>query len=161
MRRGDPHDPLLRQVLAVGAELLPATGYSSDPLQEADVREAPGLLHKYHGRALLITTGACAVHCRYCFRRHYDYGQEQSEAGTARWSAALEHLATDATIGEIILSGGDPLSLGNPRLTALLRELQSLRNCSASAFTRARPLCCRHELTADCWKPWLSSATSW
>jgi EF-P beta-lysylation protein EpmB len=126
MRHGDPHDPLLRQVLAVGAELLPAPGFSSDPLHEADAREAPGLLHKYHGRALLITTGACAVHCRYCFRRHYDYGQEQSASGTARWSAALDHIATDATIGEIILSGGDPLSLGNPRLAGLLHELHLL-----------------------------------
>ena len=125
MRHGDANDPLLRQVLAVGAELLPVSGYTSDPLHEADAREAPGLLHKYHGRALLITTGACAVHCRYCFRRHYDYGQEQSESG-ARWSAALDHIAADASIGEIILSGGDPLSLGNPRLTALLRELDAL-----------------------------------
>ncbi|MEO8307159.1 MAG: EF-P beta-lysylation protein EpmB [Pseudomonadota bacterium] len=126
MRRGDPHDPLLLQVLAVGAELLPAPGYSADPLHEAAAREAPGLLHKYHGRALLITTGACAVHCRYCFRRHFDYGQEQSEAGSARWSAALDHVAADASITEIILSGGDPLSLGNSRLCGLLRQLHAL-----------------------------------
>jgi EF-P beta-lysylation protein EpmB len=126
MRRGDPDDPLLRQVLAVGAELLPAAGYSSDPLREADAREAPGLLHKYHGRALLIATGACAVHCRYCFRRHFDYGTQQPEAGAARWSTALRHVAADASIEEIILSGGDPLSLGNPRLSGLLRELHAL-----------------------------------
>jgi EF-P beta-lysylation protein EpmB len=126
MQRGDPHDPLLRQVLAVGTELRPAPGYTSDPLHEADAREAPGLLHKYHGRALLITTGACAVHCRYCFRRHYDYGQEQPESGAARWSAALDHIACDATIAEVILSGGDPLSLANPRLSGLLRDLRAL-----------------------------------
>ncbi len=126
MRRGDPDDPLLRQVLAVGAELLPAPGYTTDPLHEAAAREAPGLLHKYHGRALLITTGACAVHCRYCFRRHFDYGSEQPESGAARWSTALRHVATDASIEEIILSGGDPLSLGNPRLSGLLRELHAL-----------------------------------
>lgn len=126
MRRGDPEDPLLRQVLAVGAELLPTTGYSADPLHEADAREAPGLLHKYHGRALLITTGACAVHCRYCFRRHYDYGQEQPEPGAARWAAALAHISADPQIEEIILSGGDPLSLGNPRLAALLRDVSAL-----------------------------------
>jgi EF-P beta-lysylation protein EpmB len=126
MRHGDALDPLLRQVLAVGAELLPEPGYTSDPLHEAAAREAPGLLRKYHGRALLITTGACAVHCRYCFRRHHDYGQEQSETGSARWSTALGHVANDATIEEIILSGGDPLSLGNPRLSGLLRELHAL-----------------------------------
>jgi L-lysine 2,3-aminomutase len=126
MRQGDPNDPLLRQVLALGAELLPSAGYTTDPLHEADAREAPGLLHKYQGRALLITTGACAVHCRYCFRRHYDYGQEQPESGAARWSAAVAHIAADPQIEEIILSGGDPLSLGNPRLSSLLRELNSL-----------------------------------
>jgi len=126
MRRGDPGDPLLRQVLAVGSELLPAPGYTNDPLQEANVREAPGLLHKYSGRALLITTGACAVHCRYCFRRHYDYAQELPDDGAPRWSAALSHVAADPGIGEIILSGGDPLSLSNPRLAGLLRELDAL-----------------------------------
>jgi EF-P beta-lysylation protein EpmB len=126
MRRGDPRDPLLRQVLAVGAELLPAPGFAKDPLHEADVREAPGLLHKYAGRALLITTGACAVHCRYCFRRHYDYAQELPDDGTPRWSAALAHIAADPGIGEIILSGGDPLSLGNSRLHGLMRELNAL-----------------------------------
>ncbi len=73
----------------------PAT--STDPLHEADAREAPGLLHKYHGRALLITTGACAVHCRYCFRRHYDYGAGPVRRSGARWSAALEHIASDAS----------------------------------------------------------------
>jgi len=126
MRRGDPRDPLLRQVLAMGRELLPAPGYTNDPLQEADVREAPGLLHKYSGRALLITTGACAVHCRYCFRRHYDYAQEQPDDGLPRWSAALSHVGANPHIEEIILSGGDPLSLSNPRLHGLLRDLNAL-----------------------------------
>jgi L-lysine 2,3-aminomutase len=125
MRKGDPQDPLLRQVLAVSPELLAVPGYSPDPLNEAAVREAPGLLHKYRGRALLITTGACAVHCRYCFRRHYDYGQEL-DAGAARWSAAIAHMKDDPEVEEIILSGGDPLSLGNPRLAGLLRELQAM-----------------------------------
>jgi EF-P beta-lysylation protein EpmB len=126
MRPRDPRDPLLRQVLAVGAELLPVSGFSADPLRESAMREAPGLLHKYRGRALLITTGACAVHCRYCFRRHYDYGQEMSDPGAVRWSAALAHVAADPQIEEIILSGGDPLSLGNSRLAGLLRELNAL-----------------------------------
>jgi L-lysine 2,3-aminomutase len=126
MRRGDPRDPLLRQVLALGSELLPAPGFTNDPLHEAEVREAPALLHKYSGRALLITTGACAVHCRYCFRRHYDYAQEQPDDGLPRWSAALSHIAADPGIGEIILSGGDPLSLSNPRLNGLLRELDAM-----------------------------------
>lgn len=126
MRRGDPHDPLLRQVLPSGIEAQLMPGFSADPLEEIAARKAPGLLHKYAARALLVTTGACAVHCRYCFRRHYDYEQDQSAAGLGRWSEAIDALRSDAGIEEIILSGGDPLSLGNPRLGALLAALDAL-----------------------------------
>jgi EF-P beta-lysylation protein EpmB len=125
MRRGDARDPLLRQVLSLPEELRPVEGYSADPLQETRAREAPGLLQKYAGRALLVTTGACAVHCRYCFRRHYDYSADQDE-GQPRWNSAVERLAADPSTEEIILSGGDPLSLGNGRLGALLSKLSAL-----------------------------------
>jgi EF-P beta-lysylation protein EpmB len=124
MRRGDPGDPLLRQVLPVGEELLEAEGYSGDPLGEAAANRAPGLLHKYHGRALLVTTGACAVHCRYCFRREFPYEEQVSADG--RWAEALSCIAADRSIEEIILSGGDPLSLSNARLEALTRDLASI-----------------------------------
>ncbi len=126
MRWGDPNDPLLRQVLATSAEGLAVPGFVADPLQEQAVREAPGLLHKYQGRALLVTTGACAVHCRYCFRRHYDYGADLNDPAGLRWAAALEHVAQDKSIDEVILSGGDPLSLGNARLALLLQRLQDI-----------------------------------
>jgi EF-P beta-lysylation protein EpmB len=96
-----------------------------DPLAETAARAAPGLLQKYQGRALLIATGACAVHCRYCFRRHYDYGADQPD-DQPRWTAALRALEADAGIDEIILSGGDPLSLGNARLAQLLDRLGSM-----------------------------------
>ncbi len=124
MRHGDPRDPLLRQVLAHPDELLPADGYVADPLDERAARGAPGLLQKYQGRALLIATGACAVHCRYCFRRHYDYSIDQVD-DLPRWTAALNALEADDQIEEIILSGGDPLSLGNSRLSQLLDRLQA------------------------------------
>jgi L-lysine 2,3-aminomutase len=126
MRRGDPRDPLLRQVLPVGAETLPVAGFVEDPLQESSARTVPGLLHKYHGRALLVTTGACAVHCRYCFRRHYDYGADQESGDAQRWSAALAHVSADPSIEEVILSGGDPLSLGNARLAQLLLQVREI-----------------------------------
>jgi EF-P beta-lysylation protein EpmB len=122
MRHGDPHDPLLRQVLAAPVELEPAEGYVHDPLEEAAARHAPGLLQKYAARVLLVATGACAVHCRYCFRRHYDYGADVDD-GQPRWSAALEEIAASPDVEEVILSGGDPLSLGNPRFAALLERL--------------------------------------
>jgi EF-P beta-lysylation protein EpmB len=125
MRHGDVNDPLLRQVLPLGEELQEAAGFVADPLEEAAARRAPGLLQKYRGRALIIATEACAVHCRYCFRREFPYA-EPSESGGVRWRAALESIADDPTIEEVILSGGDPLSLSDARLTQLTDALASI-----------------------------------
>jgi L-lysine 2,3-aminomutase len=119
MRRGDPLDPLLRQVLPVEDELEERPGFSSDPLGERAALAAPGLLHKYHGRALLIATPACAVHCRYCFRREFPYGEQDGP----RWREALAQIERDTSLEEIILSGGDPLSLSDGRLAALSAAL--------------------------------------
>ena len=128
MRHGDPHDPLLRQVLPMGEELLETPGFVPDPLEEASARRAPQLLQKYRGRALLITTGACAVHCRYCFRREFPYSPADEERGGSggRWSEALAAIAADASIEEVILSGGDPLSLSDARLTRLTGALVAI-----------------------------------
>lgn len=115
MAPGDPEDPLLRQVLPLDAEAGP--GGSDDPLGEVAAGTGDGVLRKYRGRALLISTGACAVHCRYCFRRHFPYGEEQ--AGAADWEPALAAVAADPEIDELILSGGDPLVLSDRRLQAL------------------------------------------
>jgi EF-P beta-lysylation protein EpmB len=95
-------------------------GFGGDPLGEAQARRAPSLLQKYAGRALVLTTGACAVHCRYCFRREYDYTADASLDG------ALAAIAADAAIEEVILSGGDPLVLGNRRLGDLLNRLATM-----------------------------------
>lgn len=124
MRRGDAGDPLLRQVLPAAAEGLPAAGFGPDPVGDAAARRAPGLLQKYAGRALLITTEACAVHCRYCFRRDYPYAEQADPAG--RWQQAIDALATDPRIEELILSGGDPWSLSNARLEELVARLRAL-----------------------------------
>lgn len=124
IRHGDPNDPLLRQVLPIGAELADAADYTADPLGERAALRAPGLLQKYHGRALLITTSACAVHCRYCFRREFPYAEQTSE--TSRWSEALEEIASDTSIEEVILSGGDPLSLSDSRLAGLTDAIQRI-----------------------------------
>jgi EF-P beta-lysylation protein EpmB len=125
MRRGDIHDPLLRQVLPVANELIEVEGYGADPLHEAAAVRAPNLLQKYSGRALLITTAACAVHCRYCFRREFPYS-EQTNAEQGRWSDALAAIAADTSIEEVILSGGDPLSLSDARLTSLTAALGAI-----------------------------------
>lgn len=117
MRPGDPDDPLLKQVLPAALEASPVPGFRDDPLEEARVAPVPGLLHKYRGRVLLVVTGACAVHCRYCFRRHFPYGEHPP--GNPGWRRALDYVAGDACIEEVILSGGDPLSVSDPKLAWL------------------------------------------
>jgi L-lysine 2,3-aminomutase len=124
MRPGDPRDPLLLQVLPAAAETLPAPGFVNDPVGDLASARTPGLLQKYPGRALLITTGACAVHCRYCFRRGYPYGEQSAAAG--HLETALEAIAGDPALEEIILSGGDPLVLAEHRLEAVLGALDDL-----------------------------------
>jgi EF-P beta-lysylation protein EpmB len=123
MRHGDTHDPLLRQALPLGEELLETDGFTADPLDEAAARRSPQLLQKYAGRALLITTEACAIHCRYCFRREFGYSPPDTGS---RWGEALRLIAQDASIEEVILSGGDPLSLSDARLTQLTDALAGI-----------------------------------
>jgi L-lysine 2,3-aminomutase len=121
MRHGDADDPLLRQVLPRAAELAETKGFTRDAVGDLAARSGRGVLQKYEGRALLIATGACAVHCRYCFRRHFPYAEETAAAD--RWHEALEAVAADASIDEVILSGGDPLSLSTARLAELTGAL--------------------------------------
>lgn len=124
MKKGDPTDPLLRQVLPVGEELLQTPGFQPDPLEDAASCRGQGILQKYHGRALLITTGACAVNCRYCFRRHFPYTRHQVRRDFH--SQTLPLIEADESISEIILSGGDPLMLSNRRLASLIAQLENL-----------------------------------
>lgn len=124
MRRGDPTDPLLRQVLPLEAELDDVAGFTADPVGDGPAELVPGLLQKYDSRALLITTGACAVHCRYCFRRHYPY--DTAPKSLADWEPALEAIAADPAIDEVILSGGDPLTLVDERLAPLATRIAAI-----------------------------------
>jgi EF-P beta-lysylation protein EpmB len=117
MQRGDVHDPLLLQVLPQLAELDRVPGFVEDAVDDMAAREAQGVLHKYQGRALLIASGSCAINCRYCFRRHFPYGDEMAAAG--QWRQALEHVRQDTSITELILSGGDPLALATSKLEEL------------------------------------------
>jgi len=124
MRPGDPGDPLLRQVLSTADETRSRPGYVLDPVGDEAARRAPGLLQKYAGRALLITTSACAVHCRYCFRRHFPYAEDGAQR--TRLTAALAALEPAAEITEVILSGGDPLMLDDAALAELIGSLERL-----------------------------------
>ncbi|WP_114239220.1 EF-P beta-lysylation protein EpmB [Dyella sp. C9] len=124
MVRGDARDPLLLQALPQLAELDAAPGFSTDAVGDMAARSAQGVLHKYEGRALLIASGSCAINCRYCFRRHFPYGDEMAAAG--QWRKALEHVRQDSSISELILSGGDPLSLATAKLEELSRGLADI-----------------------------------
>ncbi len=135
IRRGDPHDPLLRQVLPIEAETIAVEGFASDPVGDAAATLQPGLLHKYRGRVLMVTTGACAVHCRYCFRRHFPY--ENSPKSMADWQPAIEQIEADDSIAEVILSGGDPLMLVDELLARLVDRLGDDSTFAATASPHA------------------------
>lgn len=124
MTPGDPHDPLLMQVLPVPQEMDKVIGFDKDPVEDSQAEFAPGMLQKYHGRALMITIGQCAVHCRYCFRRNFPY--QQSPRSLEQWKNSLAILKANPEIEEIILSGGDPLVLNDRRLDQLMEELERI-----------------------------------
>ncbi len=124
MEPGNPRDPLLLQVLPQQQERLCPPGYHSDPVGDGAAMAAPGVIHKYHGRVLLIASRTCALHCRFCFRRHFPY--HETTPRPAEWRAALEYIDADPTISEVILSGGDPLTLSDGRLADLAARLDAI-----------------------------------
>jgi EF-P beta-lysylation protein EpmB len=133
MRKGDPHDPLLRQVWPHAAELTPVAGFSGDPVREQALA-ADGVIRKYRGRVLLIASGACPLHCRYCFRREFPYQSQLAARGD--WTAALAELRNAPDAREAILSGGDPLSLSNRRLGELIARLADTALTTVRIHTR-------------------------
>ena len=124
MRPGDPADPLLRQVLPVLDEERIVPGFALDAVGDGQARRGGGVIHKYNGRALLIATGSCAIHCRYCFRRHFPYAADTAAA--AGWREAVALVAGDDSIHEVILSGGDPLALADHKLAELTDALRAI-----------------------------------
>lgn len=124
MRHGDPDDPLLLQVLPLAAELEPTSGFLTDPVGDLQAMQTGGVLHKYHGRVLLVATGTCAINCRYCFRRHFPYAD--ANASASQWTAALDYIRHRPDISEVILSGGDPLMLNDRRLSELVLALNEI-----------------------------------
>ncbi len=126
MEKANPDDPLLRQVLPDPGEHRVESGFVADPVGDRDARVGRGLLHKYHGRVLLVSTGACAVHCRYCFRQEFPYAD--NHAGSRQWHAAIDYIAANPEIDEVILSGGDPLMLSTTRLKELTDRLAGIEH---------------------------------
>ncbi|MFM8341824.1 MAG: EF-P beta-lysylation protein EpmB [Methylomonas sp.] len=126
MEKGNPNDPLLRQILPIQDELVNYPGYNADPVGDLNAVAAAGVIHKYQGRVLLIATGACAVHCRYCFRRNFPYGEQQ--LSNQKLQQAISFIAEHSDISEVILSGGDPLLLNDDKLGFLLQQLANIKH---------------------------------
>ncbi|ARC93285.1 EF-P beta-lysylation protein EpmB [Vibrio coralliilyticus] len=125
MEKGNPFDPLLRQVLPLSEEFDVHSGYSTDPLDEQD-NQVPGLLHKYRNRALMIVKGGCAINCRYCFRRHFPYNENKGSKSV--WSQSLDYVRKHPELNEIILSGGDPLMAKDEELQWLIGQIADIQH---------------------------------
>lgn len=123
MEKGNPDDPLLRQVLPLSDEFIIQPGYSTDPLEEQN-NSTPGLLHKYRNRCLLIVKGGCAINCRYCFRRHFPY--QDNKGNKSVWQQSLDYIAQHPQLNEVILSGGDPLMAKDHELTWLVEQIAAI-----------------------------------
>lgn len=145
MQRGNPQDPLLLQILPMGAELELQPGFVLDPVGDLAATPAAGVVHKYHGRALLITTGACALHCRYCFRRHFPY--QEASAHLDHWQSALDYLGRDTSIKEVILSGGDPMMIADSRLAGLFRALEAIPHLTRLRIHTRMPIIVPQRIT--------------
>jgi len=124
MEKGNINDPLLLQVLPQAVEMIEQPGYVADPLAEKHSNIQQGIIHKYHGRVLLLAASGCAVNCRYCFRRHFPY--QENRVSRQHWQQTLEYVASDSTIDEVILSGGDPLMLQDQHLDELITAIENI-----------------------------------
>lgn len=153
IEKGNQNDPLLRQILPLGTELIEDKAFSLDPVGDLQAMEVPGLLHKYHGRVLLITTPACAVHCRYCFRRHFPYQDNRIEQN---WQAAIDYIQAHTEIHEVILSGGDPLSLTESRLKNLTDKLININHIKTLRIHTRLPIVLPERVNPDLLR-WLDS----
>lgn len=129
IEKGNWLDPLLRQIWPCEQEEVTEPGFSTDPLSESQFNPVPGLLHKYHGRVLLTAAPHCAIHCRYCFRRHFDY--HQNSPNRAQWDAAFDYIRKDNSIEEVILSGGDPLAISDRQLSWIIDQLEQIPHLSS------------------------------
>ncbi len=147
MRKEDPHDPLLLQVLPLAKELNNPPGFITDPLQESKANPIPGLLHKYQSRVLLTVTSACAINCRYCFRRHFPY--QDNNPGIKGWQQACEYIEKDPNINEVILSGGDPLLVNDDYLASLVARIEIIPHIKTLRIHSRMPIVLPERITND------------
>ncbi|SIN73582.1 L-lysine 2,3-aminomutase [Sulfurivirga caldicuralii] len=148
---GNPKDPILRQVLPLKIERQPVEGFTADPVGDLAARPAPGVLHKYHGRALVMRTPRCDLHCRFCFRRHFPY---EENIGQAAWQQTLDYLRTHADIHEVILSGGDPLTLSEAALLETCQALEALPHVHTLRIHTRTPIAAPSRMPKHDWLTW-------
>ena len=147
MEKGNPNDPLLKQILPLSQELDAVAGFTTDPLAENDSNPLPGLLHKYKSRVLLTLSGACAVHCRYCFRRHFPYNE--NNPGTKGWEPVFDYLTNHPEVKEVILSGGDPLSVADSMLENFIQRLENVSTIKYLRIHTRLPIVIPARITED------------
>ncbi|MEY3759135.1 MAG: beta-lysylation protein EpmB [Pseudomonadota bacterium] len=147
MQKGNPDDPLLRQVLPVKDELLAYPGFSNDPVGDLPSATQTGVLHKYHGRVLFINTGSCAINCRYCFRRNFPYADLQ--LGKQDENAGIRYIQENPDITEVILSGGDPLLLSDARMAKLFVQLSAIKHLKRIRIHSRLPIVLPARITED------------
>lgn len=147
MRIGDAKDPLLLQVLNLKKELLEVGGFVTDPLEEKSSNPLPGLIHKYKNRVLLTISNNCAIHCRYCFRRHFDY--KSNNPGTEGWLPVIRYLEEHREIDEVIYSGGDPLSAPDHLLKKITRQIKRVPNIKRLRIHTRLPVVIPQRITEE------------
>lgn len=147
MEKKNPNDPLLLQILSQANELIAYPGYYLDPLNEKQSNPVPGILHKYHGRALIVLSGACAIHCRYCFRRHFPY--KQNNPGKQGWKRIFDYLKINDTVNEVILSGGDPLIIKDEQLSAFIFQAEAITTIKRLRIHTRLPIVIPERITTE------------
>jgi EF-P beta-lysylation protein EpmB len=147
MQKGNPNDPLLLQVLPLNAELITQSGFAVDPLQEQQVNPTPGLLHKYQNRVLFIFTTTCAINCRYCFRRHFPY--QDNQPSVSQWDKAIDYIAKNKQLNEVILSGGDPLIATDGILEKMIIKIAEISHIKYLRIHSRIPIVLPERVTAE------------
>lgn len=154
IEKNNVHDPLLKQILPLGLELVETPGYVDDPLNEAESNPVPGLLHKYDSRVLVTLTSACAVHCRYCFRRYFPYSE--NNPGTRGWEKIFTYIRENSAINEVILSGGDPLAVSDHLLKMFSDQLQQIPHMTRLRIHTRLPIVLPQRITTE-FLDWITS----
>lgn len=147
IEKGDWHDPLLLQIWPSAFEENQTDGFVADPLNEEEFNPVAGLLHKYQGRVLLTAAPHCAIHCRYCFRRHFDY--QANSPSRAQWEEAFAYIAADSSIEEVILSGGDPLAISDKQFAWLLQQLANIKALTTVRVHTRLPIVIPQRITKE------------